>query len=190
MKLIDAINNIDKSERNTTSADYEDFCNEFGIPDFGNWYDEFDERVKGYYLIRWYCTDTWVGMVVYFFDGVPVGLSTQSGRKSSKEYCFFNKDIVDKMRSFILSIRKPEETNNLYRLVDIEDEIIDDYYTVKYSDEVIEKEGFVGGEHCVVIDYFHGDIIAKNLKVKFDDGHEELISTSSFKMKIHTNKEN
>ena len=58
MNIIDAINQVDKSTPH--DVDFEDLCQELGI----SWQEipnDFYDRVKCYYLVKWICTDTWLG---------------------------------------------------------------------------------------------------------------------------------
>jgi len=187
MKILDAIKNVDKSYNNETEADFSDFCRELGIVDGIGYYTEFAERVRGYYLIKWICTDTWVGTIVYFLDNEPIAVSTQNARKSDTNYAFVSKEAANKMRDFILSIIDKEE--NEVGVLDPEIEI-DDFYYVCYSSQLLVNEGYVEGRHCEVVDKFKYGYISKQVKVVFDDGEERIVPVNLFKIPLHLRKEN
>ena len=100
MKLIDMMKRVDRSKGNSVDGDIDDFCRELGIENYFGWDQAFSERVQGYYLIKWFCTDSWVGAVVYIMDDKPVAISYQSGRKSGREFEFVSKEAVEKVRAF------------------------------------------------------------------------------------------
>jgi hypothetical protein len=107
MKLIDAITNVDRSNENTDWANLSDFSNELGLSVYG-FEPEFESRVKKHWLFKWLCTDTHVGLAVYYFDDEPLAVSFQPARKSDEEIKFVSKEIANKLRDFILSFEDDE----------------------------------------------------------------------------------
>lgn len=101
MKLIDIANKIDKSKKNESHINITDFDSEFNIN--LDYYIEQD-RLKAYYIGNWYCTDSYVGCRMYFFDDEPVAISFQQGRKFDEEFRWFSKDNALKVRDYLLSL--------------------------------------------------------------------------------------
>lgn len=64
MKILEIANRIDKSEKNEDWISTEDIGNELemSVPHVEQ------DRLKCYWIANWYCTDTWVGLRMYFLD--------------------------------------------------------------------------------------------------------------------------
>lgn len=70
------------------------------------WDPEFDKRMRAYPIRVWMCTDTMVGIYVYFLDGELVAVSCQSARKSSKTYRFVSDEAWTKIHNLLRSLDK------------------------------------------------------------------------------------
>lgn len=176
MKLGDMIKKVNRSEENSTGAYLDEFCEVLGITDYIYGYDEFSERVKGYYLSKWLCTDSWVGTIVYYMDDEPIAVSVQSARKSDREYAFINEGIAEKVRAFILTL-----IGNTYpeiSLLDMDEEL-GETYTVTYSSQLLTGLGFVDGNSCKVIKESN-KITSKGITVEFGDGKVQDMDVKDF----------
>ncbi|MGZ3922003.1 MAG: hypothetical protein ACXVC7_17005 [Bacteroidia bacterium] len=187
MKLIDALKQVDKSEKNSTTPDFQDFCDELGIQDYSGWNEKFNERVKGYYVQKWLCTDTWVGLIAYYFDGELVAGSFQSARKSDTNYEFVSKELAYKVINFIISIIEQEEPN--FNIID-ENEEIEDTYSLDFGGQILIKSGFYDDLPCKVVkmveDKYH---LYEQIEVKFEDGSNKVIATNNFKIPLSLHHE-
>jgi hypothetical protein len=187
MKLIDAVHKVDQSDNNSTTPDYTEFCEELGITDYSGWNSEFVEHVKGYYLVKWLCTDTWVGVVAWFMDGEPVAVSYQPARKSDTEYQFISDEAAKKVKDYILSIMEVEKSHHTILPLDTE---IDDLYNVDYTNQLLVHEGFVDGLPCKVqrsnVRYHYPET---KVTVEFEDGTIREVPISEFKIPIHIVKD-
>jgi hypothetical protein len=47
-----------------------------------------DTRLKCYFIKKWYCTDSFVGLRAYFLDDEFVATSYQQGRKFNEDFTF------------------------------------------------------------------------------------------------------
>lgn len=188
MRHIDAIKRVDRSPNNSTNPNYSEFCDELGITsDYcSSWNSKFNKRVRGYYLIKWLCTDTYVGYIVYYLDDEPVAVSWQSARKSDREYEFISKESAEKVRDFILSIQ--ELSVPTFSLLDPNEEI-DDFYSVNYTSQLLTNEGFVDGKHCTILEQLEISHILQGAIVKFDDDTTQLILIRDFKIPLLIEKE-
>lgn len=146
MKLKDVINLVDRSERNTSYASIEDFARMFDLHIYHD--SRFDERVKKYWIYNWCCTDTWVGLAVYFMDDAPVAVSFQSARKSDENIEFVSKEAAAKVRDFIISLMEDEEKG--VPIADM-DQDIGDGYTVNYGSQLLTDTGTYAGETVKVM---------------------------------------
>lgn len=106
MKLREAIANIDKSEKNQAWVDSDVFSNYFGLYGLGSY--DVNDKLKKYWIHKWLCTDTTVGLSVYFLDDEPVAVSFQRGRKFTEEIKFISEESAKKLRDYILSMIAPE----------------------------------------------------------------------------------
>lgn len=187
MKLLNAMKNVDKSKENTCDADIDTFLSEFNLSFYdGEMYNKFAERVKVYWLVKWLCTDTWVGIRVYYFDDEPVAVSRQTARKSDELIDFVSKETADQLREFILSLDNEQSFN----LID-EDEEIDSYYTVSHGSQLLTKTGYYNGEEVEKVrEYGYESPYTEwhNIDVKLADGRVEKISLDDFHIPIHINK--
>lgn len=122
--------------------DYWDFS------DFTNSTEESAEQVnrfKAYWLGKHLCTDTDVGIWVYFLDDEPVIMASQAARKSPTEYKPFNaecaKDVLEYLKSFLSSsvIREDLEFQ------DVLEELPEGYY-VHFADQTYRKMRLYNGK--------------------------------------------
>lgn len=146
-----------------------------------------EARLKAQYLIKWYCTDTYVGTCVFQLDGVPVAITTQNGRKCDTHVTFLNAAGADAMRVFCLSLMQEEEQNSPYILPD--DEMIDEFYTVDYGSQMLTKFGFYNGEPVEVVRTWDGYAMIHNwhdVEVRLPDGTLKTINTKEFMIPVGT----
>lgn len=152
MKLLDAIYNVDRSEKNTSYEPSDGVFKPFGIYDT---YDELDyDRImadksfSSHYLIRWNCTDTWVGLRVFYIRNQPVAYSTQSARKNSEDFVFIDDVGVEMIKDFIAEYRKFPEHSDL-TFLDPKEEI-DDTYSISSFSSLIDDAGLYEGRPVTV----------------------------------------
>lgn len=195
MKLSELIHKVDRSDRNSSSADIDEFSRAVDLPAYIGWHEEFDKRVKGYFLIRWYCTDTWVGYRVYFMDGEPIATSSQTGRKSDEEIKFVSLEAAQKVKDFIKSLEGEEEF--LPTLANMDEEVTELTYTVSFSSQLLVEEGFFDGQPVKVKRTCRGygnspeDMGLKmdELDVVLPNGELKRIKCSDFIIPMHLQKE-
>lgn len=151
MVLRDLIKLVDKSDKNSNDGDIGDFCQALNMQDSLGWSQRFSDEVQGYWLIKWLCTDTWVGCRVYFLDGEPVAISNQSARKNSERIEFISQEAVDKMRKLITDIMGEED--QFTPIMANMDEVIEDLtYTVSYAEALLVSEGIYMGTPVKVVE--------------------------------------
>lgn len=165
MKLIDALNNVDKTHNNKNYIDYPEIAKEFGFDGWCINYQKADERMSAYHLIKWLCSDTWVGTLVYYLDGNLVAYSTQSARKSSKLFYFVSNEAAEKTREFLLSVIPEDEIDK----PDIDDNLdreIADGYTVEYANQFIQRENLIHEPTGKVVDFISDNSDHKNIVIR------------------------
>jgi hypothetical protein len=178
MKLRDAILKVNKSKENTTSADIDTFSQAVSVDAYMGWNEEWDHRVTGYWLIRWLCTDTWVGTRVYYLDGKPVAVGHQSARKSDELIEFTDRVAAEYIRNLILKLHNTGEPE--FSLLDQEEDV-PDVYNFDLTDYFLENKGFVEGVLVDIVEkrYFKPDekkrYICEHCKVKLPSGEECVV---------------
>lgn len=189
MKLRELIQKVDRSTKNEDAADIDAFCQALDINEWLGWNKDFDERVKGYALTQWLCTDTHVGMNVYYMDDRPVAVSTQSARKSDVRISFVSLEAAQQVKDFILSLVGADELNPT--LCDLEEECGEDY-TVNYHSELLTDVGLYEGQEVKVVrrkmDYNEHVDEWHKVDVILPDGTQERIDLDGFKIPYHLEK--
>lgn len=114
MLLKDLIETLNKSDSNKFDVDVYDLeailSDEFGINTSLD-YNKTNNRVTCYWLLPWYCTDTWVGFRVYFLDDRILAMSYQSARKNDETFTFANKEVKQELKNYIISLIEVVEEN-------------------------------------------------------------------------------
>lgn len=191
MKLRELMDKVDLSSNNETEGDLSTFARElFNEPPYG-WSDEFGEQVKGYYIQKWLCTDTWVGLVAYFWNGEPLAISWQPARKSSETIDFVSKDIAIRLRDFIRDLtasNDPEPT-----IANLETDV-GETYTVNWASELLVSEAFYEGEKVKIFpaghtDYSKPSATWKLVDVEFPNGEVLKVSVENLHIPYHLRKE-
>lgn len=141
----------------------------------------FDERVKGYFLSKNYCTDSWVGLQAIFFDDRLVAIMHQEGRKSDPEYWFVDRESALELRQF-MTVTRPEPELSY---IDPNEEI-NDHYTLEYANGILDKKGFYNGEpveyvmkHVKPDDPYKGYLSSK-IVVKHATGATQVIDCRDY----------
>ncbi|OTZ47892.1 hypothetical protein [Bacillus thuringiensis] len=120
MKLRTIFDRVIK-EGNSAYLDLSEIASEFQI-----WEDYIEEpencRIEAYWLGSWYCTDTEVGFIVYFFDGEPMAYSTQMGRKSDTHFYWASQKVAEDVKEYVKSLIVEEEDEVSVEIFDMEEE--------------------------------------------------------------------
>jgi hypothetical protein len=158
-----------------------------GIPE------DFDERVRGHWLRKWYCTDTWVGLEVISFDGKPIAVTWQQARKCDKEIFFVSVEIARDFRKYLLSAEK-----SLNVQVINPEETIAVMYHVEFTSELLAKNGFYK-DQPVEVSWASDEERRRarsydpnwwqKVRVKLPDGSTPMIPIQEFLIPIGTKNE-
>lgn len=70
------------------------------------WSSDFGQRVQVIPVNTWICTDTEVGLYVFFMDMQPVAVSYQSARRNDTSVYWLDEEAPNKMWEFIRSLEK------------------------------------------------------------------------------------
>ena len=175
-KLISEIDLTNKDIQNT--PDFSRLGNIFNIYDlhYSN-----DTRLKSYFIRKWYCTDSYVGLKAYFLDGEFIATSWQSGRKMDEEFTFVSKEKALKLKIYLESLVEEDSGVGLIDLFEEKDldEEIPNTFKIEYNSQILHKTGLLKGERVEILkkhyswedkeNYFH------TVKIKKQDGIIEEI---------------
>jgi hypothetical protein len=187
LTIKDILARVDRSKGNSTDCNPEHLLPEFDIHDyFWDETGEFDRRIRGYWVVRWYCTDSWVGIRVYDIDGEPFAISTQTGRKMDENFEFVSVEMAAKVRGFIRDLMDGRDRR--VSLLDLNKEF-PETYRVAYGSQIIDKEGLYQGEPCTVTKTWDGWGKADmdrwgEVQIRLASGEEKVISTDDYLMPV------
>ena len=179
MKLRDLIASVDKSDKNSNWVDIGEISNELGINDYIQTPDSC--LIKAYWISKWCCTDTWVGIIVYFIDDKPVLLTSQKGRKCDVSYYWVSVETRKQVTDYILSLKeKDDQEEDNFDYVNLEEEF-GNGYQVDYGEQLLTKTLIhkATSEPVKVIETWrnHKEIdLWGKAKVQFADGSERVLS--------------
>ena len=136
MKLKNLITKINPSTPSQTWFSPETLAEELGLYGAFNEEEDLQNRMRGYYIHVWQCTDTWVGSIAWFLDGEFVYYTFQNARKSNIDYKYASKEAYNKVVVFVLSMLRQDERES--DLMDLEEEI-PEKFTVEYNSQILHK---------------------------------------------------
>lgn len=189
MKIIDIANRIDKSERNEDWIDITSLAqDEFNI----SLYDYPQQsRLKCYWVSKWCCTDTYVGIRIYFLDDKAVGISKQDARKSDEYINWFSKEAAIKVRDFILTLFCEKEEEEEFNLCDINEDIGDNY-TINFNNSIIHRhKATYNNEPIEILERIRETPdwgIDTMLKVKLPSGEITEVNIKELRFKFNLNE--
>lgn len=173
---------IDKSNSNEVTIDICEIGEDFGFD--APWINQ--ERLKGYWIGGWQCTDTWVGYIMYFLDDEPVGWSSQVGRKYDTDYEWFGEQSAEKVRKYILSLMREEESPSV-NLIDLNVEI-GSGYSINYNSQIIHGTNvlYKGKDATIVTRIKHTELgIDQLVEIKYSDGTLETVEVGELEFKFN-----
>lgn len=120
------------------------------VESWSKWNEENKERqrLKGYWIVRWLCTDTHVGEMAYFLDDELVFTCEQSARKNDASIYFVDQAAYEKVKAFIDFFRQPAT----FLSPDfIEDQETPEIQTFQWADSCMHKWGTYQGRKVEVM---------------------------------------
>lgn len=178
-ELISEINFEDRTIQ--TDPNWESILYEFNI------YESFwsnDERLKGYYLKVWLCTDTWVGQIAYFLDGEFVYLSTQSARKSDIDIEFVSQESAKKIEKYLRSLIE-QENEKTFTLLDLDEEVTP-FYKIQYNTQILHKTALYDNDEVSIVSKRNEHKDFHTVKILLTDGTSKEVDCRDLKFKYST----
>lgn len=148
MNLKQIIEKIDKSRKNEDCVDLCDIAySEFGLDiDYVE-----QERLKAYWVQRWYCTDSYVGLRLYFLDDKPVAFSMQGGRKCDEYFYWIDEECAIEVKKYCMEFLIKKQDNNYYSICNLEEDI-GDFYKLDYACSILDTDKiYYNGKHVEFI---------------------------------------
>nr|WP_145401512.1 hypothetical protein [Paenibacillus xylanexedens] len=183
MKLIEIAQRIDKAENNQDWVDTQELGKELGLD--VPWKEQ--DRIKSYWIGNWYCTDTYVGWKMYFFDDKPVAVSSQLGRKSNEEYEWFNLQLAKEVKEYLLTLILDEEESLNVSICDINEEI-GNSFKISFNGQILNKDRAVlNGEKVEILEEIRNKPygIDDELKIKLLNGDVRHVNVNDLDFSFH-----
>lgn len=124
------------------------------------------KRVTAYFIEKWLCTDTMVGMSIVFIDDEPIAMSWKPARKSRRETHFFGLASVERLRQLALELQDLNGTT-IPSIIDPKTELVDAYASVRYVEQFVSRKAFVIRDDAL-----------KEIEIKNDNSRDNLIYDS------------
>lgn len=149
MKLKDIVKNINFDDKKIQDdIAWDDLASDLELDKYGLYFEQ--ERLKAYFIEKWYCTDSFVGLRAYFFDGKFVALSYQGGRKSDEQFQFTSIEDAQILKDYIKSLIGESEEKLRVGVLDMEHEY-DEFYHIEYNSQILHKSAYYNGEKVQII---------------------------------------
>jgi hypothetical protein len=179
MKQSELISRVNKSTQFEDKVQITDELAEaVNVPLYCCWAEQ--GRLTSYWVSKWYCTDTHVGHKVYFLDGEPVAISSQTSRKAKESFEWISKETYKKLRDYVLTFLELGMEEAEISIAN-PDEEVGDSYKIHYCSEIFDfhkKIPFYKGEKVEIIEKTkdaRGYYISKTVKIKFTNGKTQLV---------------
>lgn len=181
MKLIDLLPTVEKTDYNRKNINIGVIVDALGINyDSFYRYDKICERIKAYWLMPRICTDTMVGVSVYFFDETLIGYSIKVARKSEEEFLFVSEEVANNVLDFFLSLIDKGNNFNIATTEQLNEELEVNGFNVYYSSSICSEKLFYvpTSEYVEVTNLFSYDYTHPydELEVRFSNGERKIIN--------------
>ena len=144
----------------------------------------FENRFKSAWIRKHYCTDSWVGAKLYWFDDILIGYSNQEGRKCSLNMDLFESALptLELIKTEILKLVGSKEIRTISDEEFGFETEMDKGYTVDYCSQLLTKTIYRNDtdEELTVtdsrLDYYLPSKEWSNVKVRDSKGEEYTYS--------------
>ncbi|HRY03836.1 MAG TPA: hypothetical protein P5256_11935 [Beijerinckiaceae bacterium] len=185
MRLSDALANVVRTPQNEGGAEIESLVEALRLDHHPDWA-EVDKRLRGYWIVRWLCTDTWVGLKALYLDNMLVGYTKQIARKDGVEVKFLSAETADLVRAWLIECTDARPTQPEIATPNELAVEIDTTYSVPFTGQILDRQGFVGGKRA---DFIAGgkptDCIDRTVRVRTPFTTEAVIPVDLYRMPIH-----
>jgi len=132
VNISEILKTIDTSKMERTYADFHSMCeSEFDIFE----YIQQDEmRLTYCYYHTWQCTDTYVGIRVWYFDNKPVCISYKPYRKSDENFYWLSVEDFTETHQYALSLMDNRIDTRISTVQDIEEDFVETAKGIQYKE--------------------------------------------------------
>jgi len=114
---------IDTSKMERTYGDFHDMCeSEFQIYEYLQQSEE--PRLTHCYYYTWMCTDTYVGIRVWYFDNEPVCISYKPYRKYDELFYWISQDLFKTVFNYAMHLKEKETPPDFSSIEDMDENIL------------------------------------------------------------------
>ena len=106
MTFQELLDSIDLTKLEPASNHLDIFENDLNTGTYMSWSEDFGQRVQVTPVNTWICTDTEVGLYVFFMDMQPVAVSYKNARRNDTNVYWLDEEAPGKMREFIRSLEE------------------------------------------------------------------------------------
>lgn len=173
MKIRDIINNVVRTKDNEEWLDTQEIAQEFELFNIPYSYNDDEKPLKAYWAAHHLCTDTWVGIRVYYFHDKPVAISQQTCRKGDEDFEWVSEESYKSVRNWLLSLSEEEDVR--YKITDL-DEDMGDGYRMNYPSQILDDKVLYDGKLCDVIkqQQYACGATGKIFKIKTSNGEIDI----------------
>lgn len=175
MILEEIIEKLDKSEKNKDDScvwDLSVFQRELDIYQESVMQDQNNPRLMGYWVANRYCTDSYVGLRAYFFDGKFAAISFQGGRKSDENFEWASEEIAYEIRNYILSLGVTPELKP--KIINIKEDL-GDGLPVYFTSELLGDTAIYNGKKVMITEKPMRDYLSKSATIQHENGLKEEV---------------
>jgi hypothetical protein len=145
--------------------------------------------LMAYPISQWYCTDTYVGSNMYFFDGGFVAMSHQPARKSSTTFQWATQRAYDTVREYVKNLEEIEDELETPDLITDLNEEMGIGYRIHYCSQLFNfhmDSATLDGKPVEIIEKENKDYAATKVKIKEENNEERWIEISKLVFKWMT----
>ncbi len=196
MKIKDIVQNVKKTKENRIVLSASELAKHVNLNEYDfEWKNQ--DRLVGYFLSTWYCTDSSVGIRVYFLDDQPVAISSQWGRKMGEDMEWLSKETYYKVKAYVESFRISKEEDDNIELSDPDQEI-GESYKIEFNGQLYSfqwKIPKLNGESVEIIELVKeenstANYVAQRVKIKNRDNKEEVVNIRQLDFPYYINENN
>lgn len=148
MKLKELIEKTRYAQGNQSWVDIEQLINAVGLQMYI--YDD-SENIKCHYVMKWLCTDTWVGLQAYYLNDELIATSFQSARRASEKFSWVSEEAFNKVVNYFLSLYEKDSPSTFTNL----DEEMGDGFELEYSSQILGNHVIYNNEKCYINKKYH-----------------------------------
>lgn len=182
IKILDIVNRVNKTKEFQSDVDVATFAHDALFLSNLDSYKDYGDRLTSYYVIHWICTDTGVGVRIFFLDDEPVAIGVKTARRDDEDIEFLSKESYEKVKTYLLSLIE------LNPSIMKEDDVIQEYYSLEYSSQLLKfhlENAYYDGEKVKIIKCLDGNTFPNMVKIELSNKTKKEVEVGHLKFKIN-----